>query len=52
MYFLQAHSMDFNKWIKEGVPYMNREQIFELEKKLQEEISFEHLKFINEWEEE
>ncbi len=44
--------MDFNKWIKEGVPYLNREQAYDLEEKLHQEISFDHMKFVNEWEEE
>ena len=44
--------MDFNKWIKEGVPYINKKQKFDLEKRLMEELSTEYRTFNAEWEQE
>jgi len=33
--------MDFNKWIKEGVPYLNNQGYEEYEKKFAEETDFD-----------
>jgi len=52
MYFLMQHDMDFNKWIKQGIPYLNKTELSELEKTLYDEREIDFTSFSKEWEEE